>query len=90
MGFSCFRPINNPANGDHKMILPYHLGLDHEVGIDFLSMTGLVRKVNSRNLHCTVVVQAEWANFVVEQHLSEMLDTVNKPVVSQSRKNLNH
>jgi hypothetical protein len=68
-----------------QMILPYHLGLDHEVGIDFLSMTGLVRKVNRGNLHCTVVVQAEWANIVVEQHLSEILDTVNKPVVSQSR-----
>jgi hypothetical protein len=43
--------------------------------VQFLLVTGLIKKGNSCNQDAFVVIQCEWEKFVVEQNLSDIMET---------------
>jgi hypothetical protein len=59
--------IAKPVNGIDGTHLTYLLGFDEDAGIDFLCMTGLIKRGHSRNQLATTVVTAEWDKFIDEQ-----------------------
>ncbi len=68
-----------------KTCLTHFLGFDHSVGIEFLYLTGLLKIGNSRNPQATVVIQSEWEKFIVEEHLFDLVETLNRTAVSGKR-----
>ena len=60
-----------------KTCLTQFLRFHHSVGIEFLCLTGLLKVGNSRNPQATVVIQSEWEKFIVEEHLFELVETLN-------------
>ena len=65
--------------------MSYYLGFEHNIGIQFLCSTGLLKIGNSRNSNSVSVVKAEWDKFIVEEQLSDFTETVNITSVSNKR-----
>ena len=75
--------IAKPVNGIEQTYLPYLLGFEQDGGIDFLCMTGLIKRGHSRNQLAAVVVTAEWDKFIDEQNLGDIMETINKTSISR-------
>ncbi len=70
---SLLHPVKNNAS----TCLTYVLGLKHSVGIEFLCSAGLLKVGHSRNPNATVVVTSEWEKFIVEEQLTDLVESVN-------------
>ena len=76
--------IISPVNGDYSTTLTSILGYEHNVGLEFLVGTGLIKRV-SQVTPSYAVVQAEWDRFIVEEKLQEIMETVNRTSVMRSK-----
>ena len=66
--------------------MTYLLGFDHQVGLEFLLVTGLIKKGSIRNPLGYSVLPNEWENFVIEENLKEVMETtVTVTSVDRSR-----
>jgi hypothetical protein len=72
--------IVSPVNGDQSTTLTSVLGFGHQIGLDFLAGTGLLKRGNPS--YC--VVQAEWEKFILEHNLQEFINNGNKTKLSHS------
>ena len=76
--------ILSPVNGDSSTTLTSLLGFEHEVGLQFLAGTGLIK--SSRGEHPSYsVVQVEWERFIVEEKLQDIMESVNRTSVGRSK-----
>jgi hypothetical protein len=73
--------IVSPVNGDQSTTLTSVLGFGHQIGLDFLAGTGLLKRGNPS--YC--VVQAEWEKFILEHNLQDIMETVNWSSVIHSK-----
>jgi len=73
--------IVSPVNGDQSTTLTSVLGFEHQVGLDFLAGTGLLKLGNPS--YC--VVQAEWEKFLLEHNLQDIMETDNRSSVMHSK-----
>jgi hypothetical protein len=76
--------IVSPVNGDRSTTLTYLLGFEHEVGLQFLAGTGLL-KHGTQNAPSFSVVQDEWDKFILEENLSNIMETVNRTSVARKK-----
>ena len=77
--------LHAPVNGEMQTCLTHFLGFQHSVGVEFLCTTGLLKVGNSRNPHSTVVVPNEWEKFIIEERISEIVETINITAVAGKR-----
>ncbi len=75
--------ILQPFNGECHTCLTYLLGFQHDVGIEFLCSTGLVKKGYSNNPDAYVIVKGEWNKFIYEQNISNITETISHTTVSK-------
>ena len=66
--------------------MTYLLGFNHQVGLEFLLVTGLIKKGSIRNPLGYSVLPNEWENFVIGENLKEVMKTtVTVTSVDRSR-----
>jgi hypothetical protein len=70
--------LHESVNGEMQTCLTHFLGFQHSVGVEFLCTIGLLKVGNSRNPHSTVVVPSEWEKFIIEEQISEIVETINR------------
>ncbi len=61
-----------------KKTLTYLLGVEHQVGLEFLCSTEQLKCGTTKNAQPFSVVKAEWDKFIMEENLDEILETVNR------------
>jgi hypothetical protein len=72
-----------PVNGDLKTTLTSLLGFEHQLGLEFLCSTGLLKSGTKPNSFS--VVYEEWELFVVQEKLQKIMETINRTSVSRSK-----
>jgi hypothetical protein len=72
--------IVRPVKGDQSTTLSSLLGYEHEVGLEFLVGTGLLRRGNQSNASYAMV-KKEWDMFIVENDLQDIMEGVNQTSV---------
>ena len=77
-----FISIGHPVNGIENTCLTHLLGFRHEVGVDFLSSIGLLRRGHSRSPSAITVVNSAWDKFIEEEQLGDIMETITKSTVS--------
>jgi hypothetical protein len=63
--------VVSPVNDDETTTLMYLLGLEYEVGLEFLVSTGLL-KHGTKNALSLSAVQDQWDNFILEGNLTNI------------------
>ncbi len=76
--------VVSPVNGDRTTTLTYLLGFEHEVGLEFLVGTELL-KHETQNTPSFSVMQAEWDKFRFEENLDNMMEAVNRTSLSRNK-----
>jgi hypothetical protein len=77
--------IIHPVQDIKETSLSYLLGFEHQVGLEFLYSTGLVKKGNRRSPLSCAVVLAEWDKFIAEENLQDVMEMVNKTTVDHKK-----
>jgi hypothetical protein len=67
--------ILHPVGDGKVSCLTQLLGFEHSVGLQFLMVTGLIKKGNPKHQDAYAVLQGEWEKFAVEQNLSDIIET---------------
>jgi hypothetical protein len=77
--------LTRPVFKEDTTCIYYLLGFKEDVGIKFMRAAGLVKVGHSRNPNAIVVIKDEWERFMVEQKLSDTMETVNQSYVDRDR-----
>ena len=77
--------LTRPVFKEDTTCIYYLLGFKEDVGIEFMRAAGLVKVGHSRNPNAIVVIKDEWERFMVEQKLSDTMETVNQSYVDRDR-----
>lgn len=70
IAWTCEKGIENTC-------LTRFLGFEHFVGVECLCTTGHLKIRNNRTPHSTMVAQSESEKIVIEEQLSEIVETEN-------------
>jgi hypothetical protein len=65
----------SPVNGDNSTTLTSFLGFEHQVGLQFLVGTSLIKR-SSGEQPSYLVVQKEWERFILEEKLQDIMESV--------------
>jgi len=74
----------SPVNGDHSTTLTSLLGFEHDIGLQFLVGTGLIKRLGG-DKPCYTIVQNEWEKFILKENLQDVIESVNWMSVMRSK-----
>jgi hypothetical protein len=74
----------SPVKGDHSAALTSLLGFEHDIGLQFLVGTGLIKRLG-RDKPCYTIVQNEWEKFILEENLQDVMESINQTSVMRSK-----
>lgn len=64
--------------------MDYLLGLENQIGLEFLYCKELVKK--GAKVHCVpAAVLVDWGKFITEENLKDIMEMVNKPTADHKK-----
>jgi hypothetical protein len=64
--------------------MDYLLGLENQIGLEFLYCKGLVKK--GAKVHCVpAAVLVDWDKFITDENLKDIMEMVNKPTADHKK-----